>query len=187
MPRRVASPPPASGGRPQRRAARQGRGRPPPGSPPRLRPRGRSSRRPRPHRGREPARRPARRRHAGEPAPARAVSRSPRCGELSARKTGARMWGARLSATRSGLALEVSDLLGLLVRALVRALELLLLLALRLFLTALTMKRAVARHIAGDLLGLSCDLVGDTHCLLLSRVGARRVPDDASAQAGARK
>src|SRR5436305_1424663 len=73
---------------------------------------------------------------------------------------GRRRWAAcRLR----GLTLQVRDLLGLAVGLLLVARELVLSLALPLFLATLVMQRLVAGDVAGRLLGLARDLVGETH------------------------
>src|SRR4051794_29805242 len=64
---------------------------------------------------------------------------------------------------RSGLALEVGDLVGLGVGLLLRAVELVLGLALALFLPSLALQRTVVGDVAGGLLGSTCELVEKAH------------------------
>src|SRR4029079_11378782 len=80
------------------------------------------------------------------------------------------------SSATSGLALEVRDLLGLAVGALLVALELLLGLALALLLTALAPQRRVVGEVAGGLLDAAADLVGDAHVSASVRRGLHRRP-----------
>src|SRR6476660_10233838 len=67
-----------------------------------------------------------------------------------------------------GLALEVGDLVGLVVGALLMAGHLILGLALALLPPTLAAQRRIARQVACSLLGLTCDLVQKAHiCLAL--------------------
>jgi hypothetical protein len=70
-----------------------------------------------------------------------------------------------------GLALQVGDLLGLGVSALLIARELVLGLALALLLASLALQRAVAGDVAGGLFGAARDLVDGSSKVLLSFAG----------------
>src|SRR4029079_1502490 len=73
---------------------------------------------------------------------------------------------------RSGAALEVGDILRLLLDPILRVGELLLLLALALLPTSLCAKRAVAGEVTGRLLRASRDLVDDAHAATRTRAGS---------------
>src|SRR5436190_13823989 len=74
-----------------------------------------------------------------------------------------RLWVGTTTSQLRGLALEIGDLGRLVVGALLVAGHLLLGLALALLLATLAAQGRIARHVAGGLLGLACDLVQKAH------------------------